>query len=202
MGENDLFSQPWYSKVEKKSHIDKSKPSPDWIATILVFQYCQLCVKLSDMDDFFRSLISRVLMAETRRHAKSLSDLRNVKCKLLSRDSSHGPGLALETQEISPDLNRLWHSENIHNWHWLAQPVWFSWLFQFSKNDKSGQHKNANYSDILSLSPDQTHFQVTGLMWARAWAQAKAQPLWRWEHYIMTSQKHVPRDDIYLQSSI
>ena len=36
------------------------------VATILVFQFCQLCVKLSDMDDFFRSLIRRVGLLDGR----------------------------------------------------------------------------------------------------------------------------------------
>ena len=39
---------------------------------------------------------------ETDRDRQHVGDLGNVKCKLLSRDSSHGPGLALETSDWDP----------------------------------------------------------------------------------------------------
>ena len=84
------------------------------------------------------------LMAETHRHADT-RDLGNVKCKLVSREASHGPSLLwrLQTQE-----NQTWAKQTRVFWEYPQLTLALGPCLVFvAKNDKSGQHKNVNYSD-------------------------------------------------------
>ena len=94
-----------------------------------------------------------------------------------------------ETQETRPE----WAEQTLVFWeypqltlHWLVRLVFVA--FQSNKNDKSGQHKNVNYSDFLLSRRIGLTFSSHLTNVSLVPDTSQRQPPWLWEHYIPTSE--------------